>query len=154
MGNAVKGIKGFVSRPIEERFWEKIVVAPSGCWLWQGAKNRTGYGQLWRDGGLVVAHRVSYELFIGLVPGGLELDHLCRTPACVNPLHVEPVTHRENMLRGENPVSRAAKATHCPQGHGYTMDNTYVTPLGHRRCMACQRERARSHYALASSSAV
>src|SRR2546421_6548023 len=87
----------------------------SGCHLWIGHENAPGgYGRLSYRGRLYLAHRLSYESAIGPVPAGLQLDHLCRVRCCVNPAHLEPVTGRENVLRGISPAARAAKATHCP----------------------------------------
>lgn len=89
------------------------------------------------------AHRVAYELLIGPIAAGLELDHLCRTHACVNPAHLEPVTGQVNLLRGVGfPATNAAK-THCPQGHEYTAENTYWSKKGQRGCRACTAEKQR-----------
>ncbi len=107
----------------------------SPCWLWRRAKTGGGYGQVWIDGKALYTHRVYYERAKGPIPAGLELDHLCRVPACCNPDHLEPVTHFENAQRG---VRR--KKTHCPQGHPYDEFNTGVRRNGHRVCMTCQRE--------------
>ncbi len=82
-----------------ERVLAKIAMA-SGCWLWTGVRTTEGYGQVWRDGRMRMAHREVYELLRGPIDHGLVLDHLCRTPACVNPDHVEPVTQAENVQRG------------------------------------------------------
>jgi hypothetical protein len=71
----------------------------SECWIWQGTMDPDGYGRVWLDGGMVLTHRASYEAFVGSIPEGLEIDHLCLTPSCVNPEHLEPVTHDENMSR-------------------------------------------------------
>lgn len=107
----------------------------SGCWLWTGAVKK-GYGQYGREGG---AHRVAYRHFCGPIPEGLEIDHLCRQQRCVNPNHLEPVTHLENMRR------YAATITHCKRGHEFTEANTYR--LQNRRlCRACSRIRS-SEYA-------
>lgn len=129
------------ARPLPERFWEKVDKT-DGCWLWTGYTNARGYGQFYTGAGKKLsAHIVAYLITGGIVPPGLELDHLCRNPSCVNPAHLEPVTHRENMLRGHNVASRAASATHCPRGHAYNAENTVYTKRGHRRCRTCARAR-------------
>ncbi|MEE8234211.1 MAG: HNH endonuclease signature motif containing protein [Gammaproteobacteria bacterium] len=90
-----------------------------------------------------MAHRVSYEMENGLVPKGLELDHLCRVRNCVNPQHVEPVTHKENCQRGEVGINHRRK-THCNRGHPYSGDNLYIVPKnGKRGCKTCSRENLR-----------
>lgn len=92
---------------IEDRLWP-MVEKTSTCWLWRGPISSTGYGALTvRGRGTVSTHRLSWEIHRGPVPEGLELDHLCRVRACCNPEHLEPVTRRENLLRGESPVARA-----------------------------------------------
>lgn len=113
------------------------------CWLWNGTIDRNGYGQM-GIGSLtdasrrtVRAHRISYEVARGPIPGDLCLDHLCRVHRCVNPAHLEPVTNRENLLRGEGFVAIAARKTHCPQGHPYSGNNLYVPRSGGRQCKAC-----------------
>lgn len=80
------------------RFWSFVVPTPAGCWLWTGLKV-AGYGRFSIQNKGIGAHRVSYEALIGAIPDGLELDHLCRVPSCVNPLHLEPVTGAENRRR-------------------------------------------------------
>ncbi|MGI9402887.1 MAG: HNH endonuclease signature motif containing protein [Hyphomicrobium sp.] len=117
----------------------------SGCWLWTGACNRDGYAQFALNGARNGGHRFSYELFVGPIPEGLQIDHLCRVRCCVNPAHLEPVTQRENARRGNVGQNNKSK-THCPKGHPYTPDNTYVTPVGRRDCMECRREARRRHY--------
>lgn len=118
-----------------ERFLEKVSVDASGCWPWVGALKSNGYGSFRGvDHTVVHAHRFSYELFVGPIPEGLALDHLCRVRHCVNPDHLEPVTARENGRRG---LLGEAK-THCAQGHPYDGDNVYVSPRGWRSCRACR----------------
>ena len=129
-----------------DRFLAKIVADPHGCWIWQACTGANGYGQFWVDGRIVKAHRWSYEHFVGPIPDGLELDHMCRVRNCVNPHHLEPVTHTENVRRGEGGKHHRAK-THCPQGHPYDGDNTYVWVNGGRRCRICRRACSRAHYA-------
>lgn len=121
--------------PLKDRFWAKVDRRdPDGCWLWRGSKDAKGYGAI-RVSPLVCAraHRVSYELMIGPIPEGLQLDHLCFNTSCVNPAHLEPVTNAENMRR------RGARTTHCPRGHPYDQANTYINASGHRFCRACKR---------------
>lgn len=89
-----------------DRFWARINKT-DGCWLWLGAVNNDGYGDVRRNGRVEKAHRVAYELTRGAVPDGLELDHLCKTTRCVNPSHLEAVTHRENVLRGNGYFAKA-----------------------------------------------
>src|SRR3977135_3690762 len=91
-----------------------------GCWPWLGSTTGSGYGQI-RYGGHLLAHRIAYVLRKGDIPTGLQLDHLCRNRSCVNPAHLEPVTGRENPLRGGSPTAVNAFKTHCPQGHEYTV---------------------------------
>lgn len=113
-------------------FQGHITVAPTGCWIWDGPLHHNGYGACSKTKGTNRAHRATYELLIGPIPDGLVIDHLCRVRACVNPHHMEPVTDRENRRRG------AAVITHCPQGHEYTPDNTYIKPqTGTRNCRRC-----------------
>ncbi|MHB8484087.1 MAG: HNH endonuclease signature motif containing protein [Nitrospiria bacterium] len=117
-----------------------IPVTESGCWLWLGYDNGEGYGRTrLPDGGkLFYAHRLSYEAFIGKIPKGLQLDHLCRVPSCVNPKHLEPVTNRENTIRGTAGDWQLAK-THCPQGHPYSGDNLVLVKNGKgRACKICK----------------
>jgi hypothetical protein len=130
-----------------ERLMAKVQPVPwSGCWLWLAATNGDGYGVVWFGGKLEQAHRVSYWLHRGQIPDGLELDHLCRVTFCINPDHLEPITHRENILRGNTrPYS---PVTHCPRGHPYDEVNTYRFFVGNgrelaRNCRICGREAAR-----------
>lgn len=138
--------------PEAVRFWRKVDKG-AGCWRWRGAINVTsGYGVFQRgDGrGTVMAHRWAYESERGAIPAGLQIDHLCRTRRCVRPDHLEVVTQRENLMRGETVTARNAAKTHCPQGHEYTPDNTYdYTGRGAgrgRSCKTCQAERSRRAY--------
>lgn len=129
---------------LAERFWLKTDKT-DGCWVWK-ASLRDGYGVFAVDGQARPAHRVAYELLVGLVPEGLVLDHLCRNRACVNPAHLEPVTDKVNILRGESVSAKNRVKTHCLRGHEFTPENTRVYNGG-RWCIACapvRRDLARS----------
>ena len=135
-----------MSGPNLQRFAAKFLEDENGCWIWHGATNGPrGYGILRygkRPGVKVYAHCFSYETFIGQVPDGKELDHICRQPRCVNPEHLEPVTHRVNCLRGVGWAAINAAVTFCPQGHHYSGRNLYVRSDGHRDCRRCNAERS------------
>ena len=129
-------------RPIMQRFWSKIIIQENGCWMWVGTVNWGGYAMLWNGSKMIKAHRLAYQEIIGSVPKGMELDHLCRNHWCVNPFHLEAVTHQENMRRGTTGLKTGAKQkakTHCPKGHLYDSINTYITPLGKRDCRLCRK---------------
>ena len=111
------------------------------CIVWIGTTTRGGYGQFRYDNKRVLAHRFSYERHIGKIPIGLQIDHLCRTRACVNPAHMEPVTCRENILRGSSIQAMNARKTHCSQGHPFDAANTGFVS-GRRVCLSCNRTRA------------
>jgi hypothetical protein len=129
------------------RFLAKVAVRDGdACWEWLAYRDRHGYGQFKLDGVMQRAHRVSYRLLVGPLPTGLTLDHLCRNRGCVNPDHLDPVTNRENLLRGETVTARNAGATHCPAGHEYSGGNLRVTLHGGRKCRACHRDRERRRY--------
>lgn len=125
--------------PIEFRVFSNVVKARSGCWLWTGRTNGGGYGTIRLRGLRIAVHRWSYERYIGPVPEGMEIDHLCRTRNCLNPKHLEAVTHRTNLLRGETVPAKNLAKRRCPVGHEYTKANTY-TYRGMRYCRECRRE--------------
>lgn len=131
------------------RFWRFIDFAPTGCWLWTGARNhRGGYGLFAAlNSRLVQAHRFAFEFLVGPIPAGFQIDHLCRIPRCVNPAHLEPVSARENTLRGFGVTAANAQKTHCLRGHPLTPDNLVqkvaLLAKGWRQCRACNREDAR-----------
>jgi hypothetical protein len=129
------------------RFWARVDRrSDDECWAWTGSKKRNGYGEFMINGHRYVAHRWLYEQVHGQVAEGFELDHLCRNPACVNPGHLEPVTRRENQLRGNGVSGINARKTHCPQGHPYDEANTVVRPTGRRDCRICKNERNRKSW--------
>ena len=104
------------SRPATERFWEKVDKnGPNGCWVWLASLGSTGYGQFEVDYKPLKAHRFAYILLVGPIPDGLELDHLCRNRPCVNPDHLEAVSHADNVQRGVGPSVENRLKTHCPQ---------------------------------------
>lgn len=129
------------------RFIQKFrICETTGCWLWIGGTNSTGYGCFRIGRSKKSAHVVSYEHFVGPKPEGLELDHLCRVRNCVNPEHLEPVTHAENIRRSPlHPSALLRARMHCPQGHPYSGDNLYkrVDRTGRiwRICVTCSRKR-------------
>ncbi|MFI0233133.1 HNH endonuclease signature motif containing protein [Streptomyces sp. NPDC017086] len=126
------------SPSVAQRFWPKVDKTDT-CWLWTAHKGGGGYGRFKVEGRMVPAHRVAYELASGVIPDGFELDHLCRVRHCVNPAHLEPVTGRENTLRGQSPSAQHAIKTHCANGHPFNSSNTYLRPTGGRACRACRR---------------
>lgn len=131
--------RGRKPRPLAERFWEKVDTSggPDACWPWTGAINKqTRYGVLWNTGERAT-HRIAYTLAVGPIPEGKEIDHVkargCTMRHCVNPAHLEVVTHAENMRR--------ARKSHCKYGHALTPDNLYHSSRGMRRCRACDLAR-------------
>lgn len=139
--------------PLLDRLANKFTVGDD-CWEWTAATDPKGYGRFFmgskRDGSnrMALAHVVVYELMVGAVPDGLELDHTCRNPSCVRPAHLEPVTHAENVRRGTSGQRNASK-THCKQGHSFDEANTrhYLSTRGTpaRQCRTCMREMRRRY---------
>ena len=133
----------------EERFWAKVdkngpLWNGTPCWLWLAYKD-AGYGRFWLSPNLIQAHRFAYELLVGPIPEELQIDHLCRNHTCVNPAHMEAVSHRINNLRGNGLGAQGARKTHCPQGHSYDLLNTYFWQGG-RHCRACGRVAALKYW--------
>lgn len=137
--------------PAIERFWEQVQPEPNtGCWLWTGClAHENGYARFSVFGRQLQVHRWAYEYFVGPIPEGLHLDHLCRVRSCVNPAHLEPVTNRENALRGISFSAVNAKKTHCVNGHELSGDNLRITRERNGRrgrgCRACNRAMCRKY---------
>jgi hypothetical protein len=121
----------------ERRFWSKVD-ASGDCWEWTATLYVNGYGMASAGGRSVRAHRLAWEHLVGPIADGLVIDHLCRNRRCVNPDHLEPVTHRENVLRGVGITAQAARKTNCPEGHPYEGENLGGKPRA-RRCKVCTR---------------
>ena len=133
----------YTRTPVEERIERHIQRIPiAGCWIWTGGSDNAGYGRIYVGGEMKLSHRVSYELHQGRpIATGLDLDHLCRNPSCVNPHHLEEVTRKENIDRGilaEVHRKRYAARTKCVHGHEYTQENIYIDKRGHRSCKKCR----------------
>jgi len=131
------------------RFWAKVNKIPNGCWEWMAGFAGNGYGSFYLNGKRVKAHRFAYEVLVGIIPDGLEIDHLCRNSKCVNPDHLELVTHSENVRRGLAPNTGRQyqeSKTHCPKGHPYDETNIYFrTDRPGRECRLCRREAIRRY---------
>ena len=142
----------------KDRFFDKVLKLPSGCWIWMAGiqgkfykRVNGGYGSFSLNGGTKPAHRVSYEMHIGEIPTGYDIDHLCRITSCVNPAHLEAVTPEENYRRGiGNKGEFNSNKTHCPKGHEYTPENTRMERKNkksswYRACVTCRRETWRKY---------
>lgn len=118
------------------------VIADGDCWLWTGSTTDKGYGQLRVGDRIEYVHRLVYRLFVGPLTKDITVDHLCNRPTCVNPAHLELVSRAENSSRA------AARRTHCPNGHAYSVENTAYPPRGGRACLTCRRASWRRRAAL------
>jgi len=133
-------------KTVEQRFWEKVGphTDPNVCWLWLASTCAKGsYGQFRVGAKMLLVHRLSYEMHYHVtIPKGMTIDHVkargCTSTLCVNPHHLEVVTQKVNVLRGDTIVAKNASKTYCPQGHPYNKENTYVY-FGERQCRICVR---------------
>lgn len=134
------------------KYYEKLHInsntlkSPSGCWEWQGSRNHGGYARMtFRGNSNTRVHRIMYEVFKGKIPYTIVINHKCRVRHCINPDHLELKTIGENVLMGETLPAKQLLRTHCPRGHEYNEENTYITKVGGRDCRPCGREQAREY---------
>lgn len=136
---------------LKMRFHEKVVIDhTTGCWLWTAAQDGHGYGQISVNGRPDKAHRLAYRIYMGEIPVGLCIDHLCRTRLCVNPEHLEPVTLAENTLRQQAAAGHYnALKSHCRNGHLLSGDNLRKNSKSRlcRTCLAMNNRRYRQRKA-------
>jgi len=136
---------------------QRMEPQPNGCIYFTGNIWAGGYGNLSRKGSKVAAHRAAYELFVGPIPEGMELDHTCHDPdackegdkclhrRCVNVEHLRPTTPRDNTLRSNSIAARKSRQTHCAKGHKFDEANTYINPQGNRRCRRCMADASKRY---------
>jgi|GEM_PF-3165139 len=136
---------------VSEFFWSKVDKTPGlgkwgDCWFWTGGiSKQTGYGNCTKIiGKKTTPHRIAYVLVKGPIADGLELNHECEVKRCVNPDHLEPMTHEHNMLFSDTLPGLNAKKTHCPKGHPYNQSNTYRQKNGGRVCKRCRYEKIKA----------
>lgn len=132
------------------RFATKIRLGANDCWLWTGSRDKKGYGRLALGRkNPILSHRFAYEYYRGPIPPGMDIDHLCRIPSCVNPYHLEPVTRSENLRRGNmghSMLGKIPRRSHCQRGHALDEANTLIDRRGGRRCKACHHRRQKLFY--------
>lgn len=157
MGIWIISFRANMGRPresVEHRLLKYMRVdAATNCWVWIGALSEGGYARLCVNNRDTRAHRAAYELFVGPVPDGLQIDHLCRVRNCINPAHLEAVTGSENCRRGtvgDHIADRQRAKTHCPRGHEYSGENlAFWKNSGRvgRKCRACESARGKRRHA-------
>lgn len=146
MAASDSNVIAFGDQRLPDRFWLKVITRQSGCWEWLGAKYSTGYGIFTLKHKGMSAHRFAYIVTRGDIAPGIECDHLCRNRLCVNPNHIELVTGRENILRGEGTGAKFARRTHCNNGHALTGNNVRIRPNSSTRvCKTCAKQRTRPY---------
>jgi hypothetical protein len=143
-----------IRRDLRDSFWNKVDlfhgITDEDCWKWKGAKSPYSYPAIWHNKSSIQAYRVSWILNRGDIPPRMEICHKCDMPSCVNPSHLFVGTHRENLIdcAKKNRLNNCRlKRTHCPHGHKFTPENTYVclaknTGRTHRRCRKCIKAQA------------
>ena len=119
-----------------QNFWRNVKIADNDCWLWTRATDKDGYGVFSVDGKYIRAHRYIWQLHYGSIPEGINIHHRCKNPACVNIVHMLALSPRQHKQL------HMSEITHCPQGHEYTQENTYIRPNGNRNCRTCANEGA------------
>jgi hypothetical protein len=129
-------------KTLPQRFWDKVKKTDT-CWLWTGGKDGAGYGAF-GDGQERLAHRLAYKDLKGPIPEGLQIDHLCCVRHCVNPDHLEAVTQKENILRGNGPCAQNARKQCCPRGHEYIQEMRSGKTI--RRCLICTKNYLKIRY--------
>lgn len=130
----------------KERLMSKVVVDKNGCWNFNGYKNQKGYGKFSVNDKVMMAHRASFLIHGGIIPGGFTIDHTCKNRGCVNPAHLEAVPHRVNLLRGNTVTAINHNKTHCTKGHAFNAANTIIDKTGRRRCKICNLTWRKSKY--------
>jgi len=127
-------------KSIEEKILKYIPMEDTGdCWEWTGSKTPPGYGYIIHNGTHIYGHRFIYELMIDKIPDKYDIDHLCRNTSCCNPFHLEAVTHRENVLRGNGLAAKNARKENCAKGHIFTA-KIRGDGRSYRICMECNRQ--------------
>ena len=146
-----RGLLAKLPKPtLQERILSRIDIRDEGyetpCWISNRAAQPNGYTKIGINGATCLTHRVAYEAFVGAIPDGLDIDHLCRNAACCNPEHLEPVTPKVNMHRMNQALGIGVAATHCKWGHELSGDNVYLRPDRFGRvCKTCRRQRSMAH---------
>ncbi|PXH62351.1 HNH endonuclease signature motif containing protein [Klebsiella variicola] len=116
----------------------------TGCWIFTGSRLPSGYGILWNGARPTGAHRISFQLYKGEIPAGKEIDHICNNRSCVNPAHLQAISHKENIHKSSTLMGVNARKSHCKRGHPLNGENLHITPLGARQCKECMRMHARN----------
>lgn len=127
-----------ISDSDKSRFFAKVIISfdKNKCWVWKNPLDN-GYGRFWIGTKTGLAHRISYQILVGDIPTGKQIDHLCRNRSCVNPSHLEPVDIKTNVLRGEGLSAMNARKTHCKRNHPLSGNNLFINNRNQRVCKIC-----------------